>query len=103
PLDSSPPSPEGRGGQGVRPEDALAEQMLACAEGDATRLVAWLLGYHRREDKPMWWRFFDRLESPPEDLYDDAACLAHVTRTATPPVQDKRSQIVEFAFDPDQD
>ena len=97
------PAPEAEQPAEPRPEDALAEKMLAGAEDDATRLVAWLLGYHRREDKPMWWRFFERLESAPEDLYDDAACLANVTRTATPAVPDKRSQVVEFAFDPDQD
>ncbi len=97
------PAPEAEESAEPRPEDALAEQILAGAEDDATRLVAWLLGYHRREDKPMWWRFFERLESPPEDLYDDAACLANVTRTATPAVPDKRSKVVEFAFDPDQD
>ncbi len=97
------PAPEAEEPAEPRPEDALAEKMLAGAEDDATRLVAWLLGYHRREDKPMWWRFFDRLESPPEDLYDDADCLAYVRRTATPPVPDKRSQVVAFSFDPDQD
>src|SRR6266550_4209719 len=97
------PAPQAEEAAEPRPEDALAEKMLAGAEDDATRLVAWLLGYHRREDKPMWWRFFERLESPPEDLYDDAACLANVTRTATPPVPDKRSKVVEYSFDPDQD
>src|SRR6266480_627914 len=86
-----------------RPEDTLAEQMLARAEDDVTRLVAWLLGYHRREVKPMWWRFFKRLKSPAEDLYDDADCLANVRRTDTGPVQVKKSRLVEFAFDPDQD
>jgi len=97
------PAPEAEKPVEPRPEDELAEKMLASADEDATRLVAWLLGYHRREDKPMWWRYFDRLESSAEDLYDDADCLANVTRTATPPVPDKRSQIVEFSFDPDQD
>jgi predicted RecB family nuclease len=86
-----------------RPEDVLAERLLANATDDVTRLVAWLLGYHRREDKPMWWRYFARLESPPEDLYDDPDCLANVARTHSTPVQAKKSQVVEYAFDPDQD
>ncbi len=102
-TESGTPSPERRGGQGVRPEDQLAEQMLATATDDVTRLVAWLLGYHRREDKPMWWRYFDRLESSAEELHEDADCRANVSRTSTPPVQVKKSQLVEYAFDPEQD
>ncbi|MDP3940569.1 MAG: TM0106 family RecB-like putative nuclease [Deltaproteobacteria bacterium] len=97
------PPPEAEQPDEPRPEDELAEAMLSNAQDDVTRLVAWLLGYHRREDKPMWWRYFDRLESPPEDLYDDADCIAYVTRTETPPVPVKKSQLVEYAFNPDQD
>jgi uncharacterized protein len=97
------PPPETEAPAEPRPEDQLAEQMLATATDDVTRLVAWLLGYHRREDKPMWWRYFDRLESSAEELYEDADCLASVSRTSTPPVQVKKSQLVEYAFDPEQD
>jgi predicted RecB family nuclease len=43
--------------------DDLARALLASApEGDPRRLVAHLLAYHRREDKPVWWRMFDRIE-----------------------------------------
>jgi uncharacterized protein len=97
------PAPESEEPLEQRPEDQLAEQMLASATDDETRLVAWLLGYHRREDKPMWWRFFDRFESSAEELYEDADCLANVSRTSTPPVPVKKSQLVEYAFDPEQD
>src|SRR6266540_1596538 len=97
------PPPETEPAAEPRPEDTLAESMLANAQDDVTRLVAWLLGYHRREDKPMWWRYFERLESPPEDLYDDADCIAYVTRTNTPPVPVKKSHLVEYTFNPDQD
>ena len=97
------PQPEAEEPAEPRPQDTLAEKMLAGTEDNVTRLVAWLLGYHRREDKPMWWRYFDRLESSAEDLYDDADCLANVKRTATPPEPVKRSQVIEFSFDPDQD
>jgi len=97
------PLPESEAPKEARAEDVLAEQLLASAQDEITRLVAWLLGYHRREDKPMWWRFFARLKATAEDLYDDADCLANVRRTATSPVAVKRSQRIEYEFDPDQD
>jgi predicted RecB family nuclease len=43
------------------------------AEQQASWLLGQLLGWHRREDKAMWWEFFHRmLEMPPEELVDDA-------------------------------
>src|SRR2546429_9855357 len=77
--------------------------MLTRTEDDVTRLEAWLLGSHRREDKPMWWRYFNRLEASPEELADDADCIANVTRTATAAEKIKKSLLVEYQFDPDQD
>lgn len=93
-----------------RPEDPLIAALLANSEKIANgedarlaRLAAWLLGYHRRENKPMWWRYFDRITKTEDDLREDADCLAGITRTATAPVPVKRSQLVEYAFDPEQD
>src|SRR5205085_7039868 len=34
-----------------------------------------LLDYHRREAKPVWWSFFDRLERTPEELVEDAEAI----------------------------
>lgn len=49
-------------------------------------LLAELLEFHRREDKPAWWRRFDRLGRPAEELVDDSDCLARITRTTDPSV-----------------
>lgn len=101
----------------AREAEVLADRMLRAVEtaraagatdADAERLrvqelLAWLLGYHRREDKPVWWKMFDCAKKAEEELYDDPDCLAGLARTATPPVRDKRSWICELAFDPDQD
>lgn len=39
---------------------------------DRTRwLLAQLLDYHRREDKPMWWEYFSRLEKTSRELIED--------------------------------
>jgi hypothetical protein len=51
------------------PNDPLART----PEQHATWLLAQLLGWHRREDKAMWWEFFHRmLEMPAEELVEDA-------------------------------
>ncbi len=96
--------------QEARPEDALADALLAQAktEPDAerkrvTQLVGWLLNYHRREEKPMWWRYFDRLGASEEELFNDADCLAGLVRTDKEPVRIKKSLEVEYRFDPEQD
>ena len=86
-----------------RAEEMLAEQLVGTARDDVTKLVGWLLGYHRREDKPMWQCYFQRLEATPEDLYDDPECLANVRRTGRAPTKVKRSWLVEFEFDANQD
>ncbi|OLE11694.1 MAG: hypothetical protein AUG89_09245 [Acidobacteria bacterium 13_1_20CM_4_56_7] len=96
--------------QGGRPEDPLAEALLAQAETEpdaerkrVTQLVGWLLNYHRREEKPMWWRYFDRLGASEEELFNDADCLAELVRTDKEPVRIKKSLEVEYRFDPEQD
>ncbi|MBX9695805.1 MAG: TM0106 family RecB-like putative nuclease, partial [Cyanobacteria bacterium] len=93
-----------------RPESYLAAELLASAskiEDAETRrvqeLLAGLLEFHRRADKPMWWRRFDRQKMTSEELYDDLDCLAGLTRTETPPVPRRMSLDYEYKFDPDQD
>jgi predicted RecB family nuclease len=68
-----------------------------------TELVARLVEFHRREEKPMWWRMFARHDMSADELYDDLDCLAHLTRTDTPPRAIKRSSGLEYRFDPGQD
>ena len=66
-------------------------------------LVGWLVEFHRREEKPMWWRMFDRHDMSVEQRYDDFDCLAGLVRTSTPPRTIKRSSALEYGFDPDQE
>ena len=72
-------------------------------EKRVTILLAWLLEFHRREEKPWWWRYFDRMIATDEKLYDDIDCLAALVRTETPPSVIKRSSGYEYRFDPNQD
>ncbi|MDX2261325.1 MAG: TM0106 family RecB-like putative nuclease [Gemmatimonadales bacterium] len=86
--------------------ELLARALVLPADSEQrriTELLAWLLEYHRRDAKPMWWRYFERLKMSEDDLYADADCLAGVVRTATAPWADKRSLVYEYTFDPDQD
>jgi uncharacterized protein len=64
--------------------------------------LADLLDFHRREQKPMWWRMFDRAEATAEELTDDSGCIQGVEAVGSP-VPEKRSQIQEYCFDPSQE
>jgi predicted RecB family nuclease len=68
--------------------------------------LGWLLEFHRREEKPSWWRYFDRKGLSEPDLFDDMDCLAGLQRTETapfPPTAKARKNLVyEYRFDNDQ-
>jgi len=68
-------------------------------EGRLDQLVGWLVEFHRREEKPMWWRMFDRHEATVEELFDDRDCLAGLTRTERPTWKLARSQGFEYRYD----
>lgn len=65
----------------IPPSEVLATQLMGnlptCTEkASIQKVLAGLIGYHRREAKPQWWSFFERLNSLPEDLTSDLECLA---------------------------
>lgn len=66
-------------------------------------LLAGLLEFHKREDKPMWWRMFDREKATEQELMDDLDCLAGLRKTQKAPEVGKSSSIYEFSFDPTQE
>ncbi|PCO05582.1 helicase [Microbulbifer flavimaris] len=71
-----------------------------------TETLAWLLEFHRREAKPVFWRLFDRLGLSDEDLADDINCLAQCVRTQRPPFKptpNARKRAYEYQFDPSQE
>ena len=45
-------------------------------EQQARWLLAYLLDWHRREDKAVWWEYFRLKELPEEELFDEAQALA---------------------------
>ena len=76
-----------------------ADDPAAATERDARRLVADLLRFHRREAKPEWWAFFERMNGAPEAFVDDADCLgdcaADPSRWGVP---EARSHLYAFRF-----
>ena len=61
-----------------------------------------LLDYHRREEKPEWWAFFDRCDTFNEDplpLLDDGMCILGLA-LAGEPVVGKRSTEYALTFPP---
>lgn len=92
----------------------LAEELLASIPANSeaapdrlernriTALLAWLLEFHRRCDKPMWWRLFDRQEMSLEELWDDMDCLSGLQLTGMGPLTNQ-SMGFGYRFDPEQD
>jgi uncharacterized protein len=61
----------GRLMEGV-PEDPLQRT----AEQQGRWLLAQMLEYHRRENKSMWWRYFNWLDMTDQELIEDGSALA---------------------------
>ncbi len=64
--------------------------------------LANVIDFHRREEKPMWWRMFDRAVATSDVLHDDPACIEGVQATGEP-LPDKQSFIQSYRFDPSQE
>jgi uncharacterized protein len=65
-------------------------------------LLAHLLEFHRREEKPMWWALFERQAATTQELIEDLDCLGGLERTADPPLPIARSLGFRYRFDPEQ-
>ena len=84
-------------------KQALAASVRACAHGDARvrDLVAELLWFHQRSQKPGWWALFERQAWSEDELVDDAESLGGLQLdTRTPPVQVKKSLDTTYVFPP---
>ena len=62
------------------------------------RMLTNLCLYHKREDKPVWWRLFDRIEKTDADLVDDLDCLGELIATGNIE-KIARSTGFEYSFD----
>lgn len=68
--------------------------------------LAWMLDFHTREAKPIFWRKFERLALDEEELYDDIDCLAYCKLTEQAPFKPtprSRNLAYQYQFNPDQE
>jgi predicted RecB family nuclease len=66
-------------------------------------LLAHLLSYHRREAKPEWWAYYDRLDKSLDDLIQDTESIAYLRPVAgAAPERVQRSWLYRLEF-PDQE
>jgi uncharacterized protein len=108
PVEKAAPSDDGRG--------ELADALLAGLEPPASPgalyrsepafrarwLLGHLLGYHSRENKPAYWKLYDRYDNPDELLEFDHEALAGLELLDLPPERDKQSFIYTYRYPPQQ-
>lgn len=82
---------------------AAAESEAGDPMASVTENLAWMLEFHRREAKPVFWRLFDRLGMEEQLLMEDLDCLALCQRTEREPYAIQRSQGYEYTFDVEQE
>jgi len=50
-------------------------------------VVSDLIEFHRREEKPMEWRMYDRAKASSDELIDDPSCIQGVCAVGTPAIE----------------
>jgi predicted RecB family nuclease len=77
----------------------LPEDPYELAESDRPRwLLAQLLLYHRREEKPVWWAFFDRFGRTSEELQERDSDAIGGLVPAGPAIGSGQSLVHPFSF-----
>ncbi|MGK2956910.1 MAG: TM0106 family RecB-like putative nuclease, partial [Acidimicrobiales bacterium] len=79
-----------------------AEPEARTGKQQAMWLLAQLVGWHRREAKPKWWAWFDRLARTDEELVTDTESIGELTYMGELGAV-KQSIIHRYAFDPVQE
>lgn len=103
-VESSPVIPEQSAAASLASELLVSAENLSDPEQRRVQeLLAGVLEFHKREDKPMFWRLFDREEMTTQELFDDLDCLADLKRTDDPLIEIKKSFGHTYGFDPYQD
>lgn len=111
PLDGAEEPPEEREPNEL---ELLEEALLSVAVSESeteenrflARQLAHLVLFHTRENKPVWWRYFERSGMSFNELYDDPDCLAGCRRTDREPFlksDRSRNPTYEYRFDTNQE
>ena len=102
PEASEPPPVSAEISEGLEARHRLREELVASAEpGTARWLAGELLEYHRREARPAWWAYFDRLGKSPDELLEDSEAIAYLTvDPGTRPEPRKKSLVHTLRYPP---
>ncbi|MGD9797706.1 MAG: TM0106 family RecB-like putative nuclease [Acidimicrobiia bacterium] len=89
------------------PSEAVAEadarsEALAAALAGRLPLLGDLVGWHRRESRPEWWAWYDRLERSDDELVNDADCLGDLAYDGEVG-EVGRSVVHRYRYDPAQE
>lgn len=79
-----------------------ADPQARSPEQQAQWLLAQLLDWHRREDKPQWWTYFYLKDKSPEDLVSSREALGDLTFDRVV-AHEARSAIYRYDYDPTQE
>ncbi|MBO0752862.1 MAG: TM0106 family RecB-like putative nuclease, partial [Bradyrhizobiaceae bacterium] len=82
---------------------SLAAGVRTCGHGDTRlrELVAELMWFHQRAQKPGWWAVFERQTWSEDELVDDAECLGGLQRDPdAEPLEVRRSLDTAYVFPP---
>ena len=98
PPEAQPLSPEAT--EALDARGRLRQALVEGAEPGSPRWLAGeLLEYHRREARPAWWAYYDRLGKSPEELLEDTEAIAYLAADrGTPPRPVKRSLVHTLTF-----
>ena len=84
---------------GVLVPESDHEYQLMSDDHRARYLLANLIAYHRREEKPVWWAFFDRCENPDQLLEFDKDAIGGLRFCADVEVtKEKQSFLYTYTF-----
>ncbi len=83
-----------------RARDALRQRLLDGTEESEPRwLLGHLLEYHRREEKPQWWEYFNHLELDADELFHDTDTIGEIEPVGEPE-RVKKSLVYTLSFPP---
>jgi uncharacterized protein len=78
--------------------EALRARLLERDEPER-RVLAYLLDFHRREDKSGWWEYFRLRDLPEEELLDEPAAVAGL-RFVDKVAKVRRSEVHRYSYPP---
>jgi uncharacterized protein len=79
-------------------QEALSREFRGSTEA-VRELILSLTDFHRREQKPQWWKIFDLAKAAAAELLEDLECISGLTRNG-PPTPEKNSLIFPYRFPP---